>query len=150
MSTKPMRWMLSLVCVAFAGISSAAIQSAQLPGLWHFNYKTFAAKAEVVMQLNADQTCSQMGKSSVVGVTKWSLLKCTWRLENNTLLLSVTKSSSPENVGKTTQMPITELSADKLVLASDGKAMEYARSVALSPEFAAKWREFDAQPHQGK
>lgn len=142
--------LLTAVGVAIAPLPAASALAPSDPpsvaGIWHMNVSKLMADATVYFVLDPDSSCKQVVRIELLGVTKWTARTCTWRLKGNLLSLSMQQSATPEEEKETaTQITVTEVTADSLVVSSDGEAQRWTRANALPAEFQARLQDVSSQ-----
>lgn len=126
--------------LASQGAASAAASGdpASITGIWRTDVSKLVADATVYFVLDADSSCRQVGRIKLLGISKWIVRTCSWRLDGDFLTLSLAKSATPdEEKENTTRIAVTEITADSLVISADGEVQRWTRASELPAPFQA-------------
>lgn len=139
---RPARGLLAPFAFILAICASAPVRASDfgdaISGIWRTDISKLMADATVYFVLASNNSCQQVIKIELLGFTKWSARTCTWRLDDELLTLSLQKSATPEEEKETmAQIKVAEVTADSLIISSNGETQRWTRAIELPPEFQA-------------
>lgn len=140
---RPACGLLAPVAFILALCASAPVRASDfheaISGIWRTDISKLMADATVYFVLASNNSCQQVIKIELLGFTKWSARACTWRLEGELLTLSLQKSATPDGEKETmAQIKVAAVTADSLIISSNGETQRWSRATELPPEFQAR------------
>lgn len=124
---------LSQPALLCAGTEQAPISIA---GIWRLEVSSMVADATGYFVLAQDNSCHQVVKIKLLGMTKWTVRHCDWSYDGRSLTLILRKSAEKkEKSGTFLRVAVEELTQEKLVISSDGEKQIWYRDNDLPAAF---------------
>jgi hypothetical protein len=129
--------MRAVVFLLLAGSAEAsAATSENVVGTWKYEESGLVGSGIMFTVLKADRSCAQVARAKVFGATKWAVIECTWTLEEESLRLSIVKSTSqPDSAGKTVTFKVVEADQSHLLLLSGKEQQKWTRAESLPADY---------------
>lgn len=124
---------LSLLAVV---AQATAATSVNVSGIWKYEKPGVVANGTVFTVLDASQSCTQIARAKIFGLTKWGVNECAWALEGEALRISIVKSASqPEAAGKTATFTVLSADQTQLLLFNGKEEQKWTRVESLPAEY---------------